>query len=101
MVDIATALPRFAASRVGFADDRFQAFLAGYRAASKVPIGELDRLQAVLEYLSLRRAAVCLARSVETAEPRWASEARARIGIAERLADGTHPLARAGKGLDR
>ncbi|HET6380047.1 MAG TPA: phosphotransferase [candidate division Zixibacteria bacterium] len=94
LTDLATALPRFAASRVGFSGRRAKAFLAGYAAYGDLSEEERRLIPIVLEYLSLRRAAVCLGRLQSNGEERWLAEARARLRLAHSLAAGSHPLAR-------
>ncbi|MGI8828220.1 MAG: phosphotransferase enzyme family protein [Candidatus Limnocylindria bacterium] len=93
LVDLVTALPRFAVSRAGLSLARFDAFLDGYFEVNPRLRSEMPLAPAVLEFLSLRRASVCLVRHEKSHhDPRWMREARARIGTARALAAGEHPL---------
>ncbi|HEX2142120.1 MAG TPA: phosphotransferase, partial [Candidatus Limnocylindria bacterium] len=94
LTDLATALPRFAANRFGLSHRRALAFLDGYTAV--IPLSEEERrlIPQVLEYLSLRRVAVCVGRWMSTGEQRWLDEAVAKVRQARMLRDGRHPLAR-------
>jgi Ser/Thr protein kinase RdoA (MazF antagonist) len=94
LTDVATAIPRFASSRLGFSTDRADAFLAGYLEMMPDLRPELPQLPAVLEYLSLRRTAVCLERHGAGQGASWAREAHRHASLAGELASGRHPLAR-------
>jgi len=95
LVDLATAVPRFAGSRLGFDDGRARAFLDGYIGEGGIDRAELRLLPRVAEYLSLRRLAVCWSRYARSRDPAQLGEARAQLALARGVAAGTHPLARA------
>ncbi len=92
--DLATAIPRFAARRVGWDHGAARRFLAAYRRRSSIEPAELALLPLVAEYLGLRRAVVCLERFRDTGEERWRTEMRDRLRLARRLVAGDHPLVR-------
>ena len=94
LTDVATALPRFSSSRLGFSADRADALVDGYLEMVPDLRGELPLLPAVLEYLSLRRTAVCLDRHRAGLGASWAREARRHAGLATELASGRHPIVR-------
>ena len=94
IVDLATAIPRFAHRRTGWDVPAAARFLDAYLRRSAIDAGQLRLLPAVARYLALRRAVVCVDRWVRTGDDRMRSEAGDRLGDARRLAAGTHPLAR-------
>jgi Ser/Thr protein kinase RdoA (MazF antagonist) len=94
IVDLATALPRFAQSRLGFSDRRATLFLAGYEQIDPSLADELGWLPSVLEFLLLRRAAVCLDRLAAGQGDTWEAAAAKALREARSLERGEHPVAR-------
>ena len=94
LVDVATAVPRFAVSRLGFARDRANAFLDGYGEVDPRLAAELPHAPALLEFLRLRFAALCLERQTADGDARWLAAAQSALGQARSLEAGRHPLAR-------
>lgn len=93
LVDVATALPRFAQGRLGFSRQRAVALLDGYRNVSHSIDAELRFAPTVLEFLKLRFAALCLQRRAATNDEGALAKARAALADARSLELGTHPLA--------
>ncbi len=93
VADLATALPRFVRPLPVGRRRSLAAFIAGYRTASPLADDELRSVPAVLAFLSLRRAAVCLARDAERPSDALRSEARAKVELARRALSGTDPIA--------
>lgn len=94
IVDLATAIPRFARRRTGWDAPAAARFLDAYQRRSVIEAGHLRLLPAVARYLALRRVIVCIDRWVRTGDDRPRSEAAERLADARQLAAGTHPLAR-------
>jgi Ser/Thr protein kinase RdoA (MazF antagonist) len=93
LVDVVTALPRFARSRMGFSRYRAEALLRGYRSVDPEIDAELPYAPSLLEFLQLRFAAVSLERST-TDGGRSLVRARSALLEARSLQAGTHPVAR-------
>jgi Ser/Thr protein kinase RdoA (MazF antagonist) len=87
LTDIATALPSFARSRLGFSLPKMRAFVAGYRARCTVEADELALLPDVWRFLTLRRLIVCWQRFYDTHARRWLDEAAQRLALALWLSD--------------
>ena len=94
VADLATALPRFVRPLAIGQRRSMGAFLAGYRGRSTLTEAELRAMPAVLAFLSLRRAAVCLGRDAERPSDALRAEAWAKVAVARRALDGTDPIAR-------
>lgn len=94
IVDLATGIPRFGQRRTGWDTAAAHRFLNAYER--RAPLDREDRrmIPSVAEYLTLRRAIVCLDRWVLTGDVRQRDEAVDRMAYARRLASGTHPLVR-------
>lgn len=92
LLDLVTAAPRFAVSRAGFSADRFAAFLSGYLKRAPDMRSELAIAPALLEFLNLRRAAVCLRRHADSPSPALLREAADCVKTARSLVAGTHRL---------
>ena len=93
VADLATALPRFVRPLPVGRRRSLAAFIAGYRTESPLADDELRSVPAVLAFLSLRRAAVCLARDAERPSDALRSEARAKVELARRALSRTDPIA--------
>jgi Ser/Thr protein kinase RdoA (MazF antagonist) len=85
LTDLATALPSFARSRLGFSFSKMRVFLAGYQARCPVEHTELALLPDVWRFLALRRLIVCWQRFCDTHAMRWLDEARQRLDLAHWL----------------
>lgn len=85
LTDLATALPSFARSRLGFSREKLKAFLEGYRTYCPVEAEELVFLPAVWQFLTLRRLIVCWYRCCTTGAEHWLAEARQRLKLAHWL----------------
>ncbi len=94
LTDLVTGLPRFAIGRAGASPARSAAFVSGYLDVVPEMRAELGHGAHVLEYLTLRRASICLGRHMAGGGPRWLAEARARAREAQALAVGRHPVVR-------
>lgn len=94
LTDLATALPSFAHSRLGFNWNRMRWFVDAYRSRCGVDNAELSLLPAVWQFLSLRRVIVCWSRFSETGEPRWMQEARHKLALANWLGKNESKIAR-------
>lgn len=94
LVDLATAVPRFSVSRIGFGRDRALAFLDGYREVDPGLADELPHAVVLLEFLRLRFAALCLDRYATDGDAPWLRAARSALDQARALQTGSHPLAR-------
>ncbi len=94
LTDLATAIPRFALGRLGFSARRADALVGGYLEAMPDLRGELPLLPSMLEFLSLRRTAVCLDRLRAGLGISWAREARRHAALAMELGSGRHPIVR-------
>lgn len=92
LMDIVTAIPRFALGRRGWSGDRAIAFVAGYLERNPIPPAELERLPEVGAFLALRRAIVCVARWAETTDDEWLAEATDKMNLATAYLDRRHPL---------
>lgn len=92
LVDLATGLSWYAQRRRGFDVDCARRMLDAYRAASGTPESELLRIPEMLAFLALQRAVVAWTRTGGDDAPRWDSEARHRIILAEDLLAGNHPM---------
>jgi Ser/Thr protein kinase RdoA (MazF antagonist) len=92
LLDLVTALPRFSISRAGFSRRRFDAFMGGYLEIAPAARSELIHAGALMELLSLRRAAVLFARNAEAPDRTVLSEAARRLGVAREIATGTNRL---------
>ncbi len=93
LVDLVTALPRFSVGRAGVSRGRSEAFVRGYLSVLPDMRAELGWGTSVLEFLTLRRASVCVERHEAGQGPRWIEEAQARVREARALAAGEHPVA--------
>jgi Ser/Thr protein kinase RdoA (MazF antagonist) len=94
LTDLATAVPRFAAGRLGFADGAARSFVEGYRSCHRLADDALRSLPDVASFLALRRVAVAWDRYVESGDGAWLSEAAQKLGLARAIADGRHGLGR-------
>jgi Ser/Thr protein kinase RdoA (MazF antagonist) len=93
LTDLATALPSFARSRLGFSFRKMNCFLAGYRARCPIELDELMLLPDVWRFLTLRRLIVCWRRFCETRVSRWLDEAQQRLDLARWLIEHQQDLA--------
>jgi Ser/Thr protein kinase RdoA (MazF antagonist) len=93
LVDVASALPRFAVSRLGFGRDRAMAFVRGYLDVDPHLAGELPHAPAVLEFLRLRFAGLLLDRHAGDGSEKWLVAARSAVAEAHALQARRHPLA--------
>jgi Ser/Thr protein kinase RdoA (MazF antagonist) len=94
VVDLATAIPRFAQRRSGWDAAAAGRFLDAYRRRSAIGARQLRLVPVVARYLALRRMVVCLDRWVSTGDRRPRAEAGERLAVARQLEAGTHPLNR-------
>lgn len=94
LTDVATAIPRFAAGRLGFSDRAARAFVEGYRRCNPLTEAELRSIPDVASYLALRRAAVAWGRHVESGDGAWLTEASEKLDLARTISDGHHGLVR-------
>ncbi|MEO5985445.1 MAG: phosphotransferase [Candidatus Limnocylindria bacterium] len=94
LADLVTALPRFAIGRAGVSAARSEAFVQGYLSVVPEMRAELRWGASVLEFLTLRRASVCIGRHEAGGAPRWLAEARSGVREARALATGEHPVPR-------
>jgi Ser/Thr protein kinase RdoA (MazF antagonist) len=92
IVDLATAIPRFAQTRAGFRARRARAFLAAYASAGCWDVTERPLVPLVAEFLALRRAAVCWGRWQDGRGAEHLAEARSRMAYARRIAEGRDGL---------
>jgi Ser/Thr protein kinase RdoA (MazF antagonist) len=81
LTDLATALPSFGRTRLGFSRDDIASFLAAYAGASDIGGDELRLLPDVWRFLSLRRALVAWRRACDGDARRWLDEAAARLAL--------------------
>jgi Ser/Thr protein kinase RdoA (MazF antagonist) len=94
IVDLATALPRYAAG--GSASvQRIRAFLAGYLSRAPLSRDELALLPDLLALLSVRRATVTLARWAGSGDQGMLAETRQKLALARTIRSGRHVVARA------
>jgi Ser/Thr protein kinase RdoA (MazF antagonist) len=94
LVDVATALPRFAQRRRRFDMGAARRVLTAYREASGASEEEIRFVPEMLAFLSLQRATIAWERSAGADGMRWDAEARMRTLLAEDLIEGRHPLNR-------
>lgn len=94
LVDVATALPRFAQRRRRFDMGAARRVLTAYREASGASQEEIRFVPDMLAFLSLQRAIIAWERSAGPDGLPWDAEARMRTVLAEDLIEGRHPLNR-------
>jgi Ser/Thr protein kinase RdoA (MazF antagonist) len=94
LVDLATALPRFAQRRRRFDGNAALRVLRGYRHRTSMSLYEARLIPDMLAFLSVQRAVVCWSRAGGPESTRWEDEARRRIALADDLVTGRHPLTR-------
>jgi Ser/Thr protein kinase RdoA (MazF antagonist) len=82
LTDLATALPSFARSRLGFSLRKMRCFVDAYRAVCPIDRAEIELLPDVWQFLSLRRVVVGWSRFAESGSPRWLAEAREKLDLA-------------------
>jgi Ser/Thr protein kinase RdoA (MazF antagonist) len=87
LADLATALPFFASSRLGFSPKKMSYFLEGYRTSWPIGDRELRLLPAVWLFLTLRRVIFCWYRFCEAPAGRWLVEAQQKLKLARWLID--------------
>lgn len=90
LVDLATGLVWWAQRRRRFDVDAARRVLSAYRASTDASTDELQLIPEVLALLALQRAVVVWTR--DEGDARRDAEARTRIGLADALLAGTHPL---------
>lgn len=94
VVDLATALPRYGPGAGPRAERRMRGFLDGYRSMIDLAPGDVAAIPAVLAFLSLRRAVVCLARWQESRRPAFRAEATQKLALARTTRRPDQPIAR-------
>lgn len=94
VVDLATALPRYGRRDARGAERRMRRFLDGYRSRMELPARDLGAIPAVLAFLSLRRAVVCLARWQETRSGMLRTEADQKLMLARTARRAHQPIVR-------
>jgi Ser/Thr protein kinase RdoA (MazF antagonist) len=92
LVDVATALPRFAQRRRHFDVGAARRVLDAYREGIGASEAEIQLLPEMLAFLSLQRAAVAWERGGDADSAHSGAEARSRTVLAEQLLLGQHPL---------
>ncbi|HEX6292676.1 MAG TPA: phosphotransferase, partial [Herpetosiphonaceae bacterium] len=94
LTDLATALPSFARSRLGFHVRHMRAFLDGYRTRCAIDHAELALLPLVWQFLTLRRVVVLWQRYGSTGAQTWFDQARRKENLARWIADHQTTLVR-------
>ncbi len=94
ITDLATAQSRFSLAGGQGAERGMAALLEGYRRRVELSAAEVGLLGPVLAFLSLRRAAVCVARAAESHRPALRREARDKMLLARTILAGQHPIVR-------
>jgi Ser/Thr protein kinase RdoA (MazF antagonist) len=94
LVDIATALPRFAQRRTGFDMGAAHRVLRAYIDGSGMPVGDVVHIPGMLAFLNVQKAILSLTGPRTTASGR--DDPGRYVGLARALLDGRHPMSRVG-----
>lgn len=94
LTDLATALPSFVQTRLGFSFPKMQHFVQTYAACCPIDAEELQLLPSVWQFLTLRRVIVCWERYCRTHDAQWRVEAAHKLALAQWIAANQQPLVR-------
>lgn len=93
LTDLATALPSFVQSRLGFSWRKMTWFLEAYQTYCPMDAAELQLLPAVWQFLTLRRVIVCWYRYCTTHATQWLIEAQHKLKLIDWLIANQQTLA--------